>query len=406
MPYSVFFGVNSDRVSDARLLDVLDDIASTFDESPQTMLCLLGEPLEGVTWFTFVCSAFRRDAAMAAGFFRDVMGLAGIDFVVHEQDDFLLSDFVFRHYHNQQIDLVVRSNGGEVAVTTGAIDPEIPREGNAVIMGLRALGWSTRPLWEKIGTTSRMVVLRKERVKPERLVIEPRTKTSPKLPPVKVIRGSSEIGFSYWREHATERFPLKAVAAIPKKDEILSLQVFVGKPGVWPDLKHVERIKGRLSVVDSYDPARPDPSAYGLREVDLGAVREMKYPTTFYVQGATERIVGKHLEAADSMEFRGAGAQHIEMPKLAKLRYGTITLGGCGELVLPVLREVKRLSLHLRPGPVKVVLPHLELGELVLQLERLDATTVLDIPRLARKNVRIEAGNPDLVERVRALLKR
>lgn len=391
MSYTVFFGIHSHHVSEARLLEALDQIAQDFDESPQSMLCLLAAPVDGVTWFTFVCSVFRRDAAMSAGFFSDMLGLAGLDFAVQEHHDFLSSDVVFRHYHEGKTDLVVRSDGGEVAITTGNVDPAIPREGDAVVVGLRTLGWSTNPAWKSIGATSRMVVLRKDRAKPERLVIEQRTKSSLKLPPVKVIRGLGEVGFSYWRDHAQERFPLKPVVEAPAKNEIVSLNVLVGKPGVWPDLTNVETIKGRLQVVDSYDETRPDPSAYGLRIVDLGGVRVMKYSSSFYVQGACERIVGKHLEAADSIEFRGSGEQHIELPKLQKLRFGNVTLGQSRELVLPELVEVQKLTLRLPRETCKVMLPKLEKGELVLVVETFDAASVLEIPLLARSNVHVEA---------------
>lgn len=217
MSYTVFFAVHSDYVSESRLLEALDQIARDFDESPQSMLCLLAGSVGGVTWFTFVCSVFRRDSAMAAGFFSDMLGLAGLDFAVMEWHDFLSSDVVFRHYHEGKIDLVIRSDGREIVISSGIVDPVIPPEGDAVIMGLRALDWSTKPAWKSIGTTSRMVVLRKERVKPERLVIEHRTKSSPKLPPVKVIRGMGEIGFSYWREHAKERHALKPIVEAPAK---------------------------------------------------------------------------------------------------------------------------------------------------------------------------------------------
>ncbi len=406
MTYTVFFGIHSNHVSEARLLEALDQIAQDFDESPQSMLCLLAEPVDGVTWFTFVCSVFQRDAAMAAGFFRDMFGLARLDYAVMEYHDFFSSDVVFRHSHEDKTDLVVRSDGGEVAITTGNVDPAIPREGEAVVIGLRTLGWSTNPAWKSIGATSRMVVLRKDRAKPERLVIEQRTKSSPKLPPVKVIRGSGEVGFSYWRDHAQERFPLKPVAEVPAKNEIVSLNVFVGKPGVWPDLTNVETIKGRLQVVDSYEETRPDPSAYGLRIVDLGGVRVMKYSTSFYVQGACERIVGKYLEAADSLELRGSGEQHIELPKLQKLRFGNVTLGQSRELVLPELVEVQKLTLHLPWGPWKVSLPKLEKGTLILHVDGFDAQNTLDVPFLSRSNIRVEAKEQGIRDRIRAHLGR
>jgi hypothetical protein len=211
MRHTVFYGFHHAHVSEERFLRALASVTRDFDESPRSMLCLLAEPVGDVTWFTFVCSVFKRDAAMAAGFFRDMFCQDLPDFAVHERDDILTSDYVFRHYKEGRIDLEVRSDGREVAITKGTIDPAIPREGDAVHLGLRALGWPTERVWQDM-EAKRAVVLREEAARKAPLVIEPRAKKgAPRLPPVKVIRGYGEIGFSYWRDHAAERFPLRAV---------------------------------------------------------------------------------------------------------------------------------------------------------------------------------------------------
>jgi hypothetical protein len=80
-------------------------------------------------------------------------------------------------------------------------------------------------------------------------------------------------------------------------DEVVRLDVNVGVRTAWRDLSGTSRVTGNIRVIDSFDPTD---DAYGLPVVDLGAVREMKYPATLYVQGDCLRIVGASLESAST----------------------------------------------------------------------------------------------------------
>src|SRR5262249_30035858 len=134
------------------------------------------------------------------------------------------------------------------------------------------------------------VTLRRDWAVVEALAVEA---ASGPAPPVRTVRGRGEAAFEYWREHALERFPLVPLAAPPvASDDVVRLDVRVGLRTEWRDLSGVGLVTGRLSVIDDYD---PDDDMYGVPVVDLGAVREMKYPATLAVQGACLRIVGANL---------------------------------------------------------------------------------------------------------------
>lgn len=430
MSYRVFYGVHRAHVSDAALLDALAQVARDFDASPQSMLCLLAEPEGDVTWFTFVCSSIGQGAEMAAGFFSDVLADALPDLVVIERHDVLANDVVIRRFQGGETSLEVRSDGGEVIVTRGALGASVPREGDAVLAGLRALGWPTAPAWERIGARSREVVLRRGGAPATPLSIEARAKGSSRVPPVGVIRGQGEAGFDAWRERAGERFPQTTPAVVTMrpgappalrpaepapaapKGEAVRLDVRVGKPGLWPDLSAVERVTGRIEVIDSWDPGRQDPLAWGLRVVDLGAVRELKHPAHFYVQGRCERIVGLQLEKAAGVHLTGNGAPRVELPRLKVLRHGRFGLGSSDgsarELVLPALVEAKELTIDLPDEPFVLRLPKLAKGQLVVAADRVRreraADSVVDVPLLPRKDIELRVRESTETEVLAGLL--
>jgi hypothetical protein len=403
MEPAVFFGVRSKTVSDKQLLAALSEVARDFDDDPKQMLCLLTPPGD-TRWFTFVCSSLGKDRVMMADFFQEVLAPLLPELCVQQADERLRNQLLFRRFEGGQLRLEVRSDGRNVAVTRGEVAASIPREGDATHFGLLASGFTTEPLWKQLERPTHQVKLRPYAPK-RALKIEAHTG---RLPPVRAQRGSHEIGFDYFLERALEKFPLKAAAAIAEPKRLASGQaapvrfdVIVGAPGVWPDLRGVERITGRLEVIDNYE-AR----TWGLPSVDLFEVRELVYPSRLCVQGSTKRLIARALEKADTIESREARA--VELPALHTASY--LKLGPEPAVIeLPALEQVKKLMIRAPYGrPLTIRLPRLLRGELELTLESSNPAelkgSVLEVPQLDRKKIKILCRTPAVVAAVKKLL--
>jgi hypothetical protein len=190
----------------------------------------------------------------------------------------------------------------------------------------------------------------------------------------------------------------------------MRLDVRVGERDAWPNLSRVTSITGKIEVIDDYD---PDDDEYGIAVVDLGGVREMKYPTRFVVQGVAQRIVGTSLESACDIdlrapETRGQDPVVVELPRLTKARHVQIgsDRGFPRELVLPELTEVKTLVIQLatrRPSIVR--LPKLARGsvEIVAPFgfeEKRATKSVIAIPTLRASSIRVRKDHAAFVERL------
>lgn len=408
--YTVFFGVHREHTPEPLLLEALGKVARELDASPTSLLCLLAEPTGDVTWFSFVCSALGSGRVMSAGFFRDVLAEALPAFAMHQRFDLIPSDCVLSYYRQGERHLEVFSDGAEVVLAQGDVPSEVPREGDAVHFGLRALGWPTEPTWETLG---RVIELRRNRVPVEPLQVAERWTASARLPPIKVVRGLDEAGIEYWRQHAKERFRRTALSIARAVDQPLQLQLKIGQPGQWPDLSAVACVTGRIYIVDSWDPARKDASDWGLRVVDLGAVRELKYPCSLCVTGMCERVVGVSLEKADTIVISGRGHPRVELPRLRSLgrgSFGDPTREGApmSEVELPALEEVKSVRFVLPNAPFVVRLPRLRKGRIILHANAVSddrlRDSVLEIPALSRSGIDLLVPGPAEEATLRRLL--
>jgi hypothetical protein len=343
----------------SKWLATLAAIAKDFDESPTSMMCVLGPVADGTQWLTFRASQWAPGQGLACGFFEDVFMLAKRDFVIWQRDP-LGSGIEVRRYKAGKLDLHVCSDGSEIAVCHGKVAAKVPRTGDLETFGLAALGWKGPVPWGGFGTRSDRVVLRAA----GKVVAKPKVEKGGTVPPKIGIVPADASGFGYWRERAKETFSVVRAAAVASLTKPVRLDVRVGRRSAWIDLSNVAVVTGRIDVIDDYKPGSP----YGLRDVDLGGVRECKYPCRIEVSNnGTTRLVGRQLERADEISVHPrVKPVLVDLPKLRVLRRGLFNLTTGGVLELPELVEVKKLEITVGDEPFTLRLPKLAKGTLVI----------------------------------------
>ena len=379
----MLIGVDLRRVKIETLLSALTKAAVAF-AGAKSMEVLFAKPDSDVQWLAFRIEPWeQRSAAPIEAALRE----CGVEYVCARRDSGRMEFSASREK------LVVRSDAAEVGVMEGEVPGKVPREQDAVAFGLRAIGWETVPPWGTIRATKTRAKL----IYSSKPVAHPKAKAAAGRVPGNA--PGDALDAPDFLVNAKERFPLLLHAIVRPKSarrpEVTKVKIMVGRPTDMIDLTGIERVRGRISIVDS---KRPE---WGIDVVDLGSVREMVHRSDFYVQGPTTRIVARCLQVADSIELRGARDPIVELPELRRAKYATfyvnaetpaerkkaygddVPLDGSDPrpIELPRLEEVGKLTIRLAPKRFVVRLPKLERGDLVV-----DATLLTD-PALVAASV-------------------
>jgi hypothetical protein len=210
---SVAFGIDRRLTPDRELLDALAAVAARFEGKPRDLVCVFADRASDVQWFTFRATAWARDVVLSSKFFTEELRRAGATFVAVARDASVPSDVVIDACHAGEVVLEVRSDGVAVA-TSGVVDPEISRAGDAETFALAAIRWDTRVPWNAFADGTARVALRRDYA----AVTVPLVEVSAvALPPVCVVRDPDE-SFLLWCERAVEVFAVfHRAAAVPEE---------------------------------------------------------------------------------------------------------------------------------------------------------------------------------------------
>jgi hypothetical protein len=393
---SVVFGIDTRVVTEPVWLAKLGDIALSFDESPKEMMCVLAARQGDIQWFTFRSTAWEAGAALNVGFFEDMF--SGLDLVTCKRHEVLERDLIIEVHRGGELTLEVRTDGNVVGFD-GNVPSAIARAGNGESFALNALGWPGPIPWDGFGTTSRRVALRSA----GRAIAKPKlAKGGKRLPPVKVIRTRYER-VEDWFGRARERFDVTRAKPPAAAGKPVRLDVRVVYANDWIDLSAIEVVTGVIDLVSSYE------GKYGVRAIDLGALRELKYPGRLGIDGNCEAVVGKHLERADAITIGTIFEGAVDLPILHTLRSGRFSLPRYhhSSFVLPALETAKDLTFFINGGSFEIRLPALTTAKLEIDVNDISddqiAASTFDAPKLPRSMIKVRGRNASGLRKVLGL---
>jgi hypothetical protein len=390
---SVVFGIDTRVVTESMWLAKLGDIALSFDESPKEMVCVLAERQGDIQWFTFRSTVWEAGAALNVGFFEDM--LAGLELVTCKRHEAIANDLIIEIHRGGELALEVRTDGNVVGFD-GNVPTAIARTGDAESFALHVLGWPGPIPWGGFGTTSRRVALRSA----GRAIARPKlAKGGKRLPPVKVIRTRYER-IEDWCGRSRERFDVTRAKPRAAAGKPVRLDVRVVYANDWIDLSGVEVVTGVIDLVSSYE------GKYGVRAIDLGAVRELKYPGRLSIEGDCEAVVGKQLVRADAITIGTIFEGALDLPILHTLRSGRFSLPRYrhSSFVLPALETAKELTFFINGGSFEIRLPALTTAKLEIDVNDISddqvAASTFDAPKLPRSMIQVRGRNASGLRKV------
>ena len=156
----VAYGVPARSVSEAQLREALRSVAANFDASPTRMHAVLGPP-GPIRWFSFACTVFRRDFALAQDHFSEVMEIDLDELLVavrHYGDEPAL----FEHRRRDGRGLTLARNGD--TIDADELPDGAHRDGEIDEIALDALGLPIVRPFAALAAPTHEVVLRGDQV--------------------------------------------------------------------------------------------------------------------------------------------------------------------------------------------------------------------------------------------------